>query len=133
MEVEPYLVASSIDCVVAQRLARRLCEHCKEVYEPSEAELKQAGFPEEDWRSIEKLYRPGGCTRCGKTGFRGRSALYEVMPVTEEIERLTAESKSSDEIRRMAIEQGMVTLREDGLAKARSGQTSIDEIFRVVA
>jgi type IV pilus assembly protein PilB len=133
MEVEPYLVASSIDCVVAQRLARRLCEHCREVYEPSEAELEQAGFPEETWKDIEKLYRPGGCARCGKTGFRGRSALYEVMPVTEEIERLTAESKSSDEIKRMAIEQGMVTLREDGLAKARSGQTSIDEIFRVVA
>jgi type IV pilus assembly protein PilB len=131
--VEPYLVASSIDCVVAQRLARRLCEHCREVYEPSEAELEQAGFPEETWKDIEKLYRPGGCARCGKTGFRGRSALYEVMPVTEEIERLTAESKSSDEIKRMAIEQGMVTLREDGLAKARSGQTSIDEIFRVVA
>jgi type IV pilus assembly protein PilB len=133
MEVEPYLVASSIDCVVAQRLARRLCDHCKEVYEPSEAELEQAGFPEEDWKSIEKLYRPGGCTRCGKTGFRGRSAIYEVMPITEEIERLTAESKSSDEIKRLAVEQGMVSLREDGLAKARSGQTSIDEIFRVVA
>jgi type IV pilus assembly protein PilB len=132
MEVEPYLVASAIDCVVAQRLARRLCEHCREVYEPSEAELEQAGFPEDTWKEIEKLYRPGGCSRCGKTGFRGRSALYEVMPVTEEIERLTAESKSSEEIKRMAVEQGMVTLREDGLVKARSGQTSIDEIFRVV-
>jgi type IV pilus assembly protein PilB len=132
MEVEPYLVASAIDCVVAQRLARRICDHCKEGYKPSKEELEEAGFPEEVRGEIKQLFRPKGCTRCGRTGFRGRMGLYEVMPITEEIERLTAEGKSADEIRRLAIEQGMTTLREDGLDKARLGRTSVDEIFRVV-
>ena len=132
MEVEPYLVASALDCVVAQRLARRLCDQCKESYRPSKAELEEAGFAESVRGQIEELFRPAGCTRCGRTGFRGRMGLYETMPITEEIERLTAEAKSSDDIRRLAIEQGMVTLREDGLEKARLGLTSVDEIFRVV-
>jgi type IV pilus assembly protein PilB len=132
MEVEPYLVASALDCVVAQRLARRLCDHCKESYKPSKAELEQARFPEKIRGEIKELFRPAGCTRCGRTGFRGRMGLYEVMPVTEEIERLTAEAKSSEEINRLAIEQGMITLREDGLEKAQQGYTSVDEIFRVV-
>ncbi len=132
MEVEPYLVASALDCVVAQRLARRLCDHCKESYKPSKAELEQARFPEKIRGEIKELFRPAGCTRCGRTGFRGRMGLYEVMPVTEEIERLTAEAKSSEDINRLAIEQGMITLREDGLEKAQQGYTSVDEIFRVV-
>jgi type IV pilus assembly protein PilB len=132
MGVEPYLVASALDCVVAQRLARRLCQHCKEGYAPSQAELEQAGFAEKDIKKIKELYRPVGCTRCGKTGYRGRLGLYEIMPMSEEIEMLTAERKSSEEILRVAIEQGMVTLREDGLDKARAGLTSLEEIFRVV-
>lgn len=132
MEVEPYLVASALDCVVAQRLARRLCDHCKESYKPSKAELEQARFPEKVRGEIKELFRPAGCTRCGRTGFRGRMGLYEVMPITEELERLTAEAKSSEDINRLAIEQGMITLREDGLEKARLGYTSVDEIFRVV-
>ena len=132
MGVEPYLVASALDCVVAQRLARRLCDHCREAYKPSTAELEQAGFSEKVRGEIKELFRPAGCTRCGRTGFRGRMGLYEVMPVTEEIERLTAEAKSSDDINRLAVEQGMITLREDGLEKARLGMTSVDEIFRVV-
>jgi type IV pilus assembly protein PilB len=132
MEVEPYLVASALDCVVAQRLARRLCDHCKESYEPSKAELEAAGFPEESWSEIKALFRPKGCTRCGKTGFRGRMGLYEVMPMSESIERMTAEARSSDEVRRLAVEEGMATLRSDGLDKARAGATSLDEVFRVV-
>jgi type IV pilus assembly protein PilB len=132
MEVEPYLVASSLDCVVAQRLARRLCDHCKEAYKPSKEELEQARFPEHLRKEIKELFRPVGCTRCGRTGFRGRMGLYEVMTVTEEIERLTAEAKSSEDIRRVAIEQGMITLREDGLERTRQGLTSVEEIFRVV-
>jgi type IV pilus assembly protein PilB len=132
MEVEPYLVASSLDCVVAQRLARRLCDHCKEAYKPSKEELELARFPEHVRKEIKELFRPVGCTRCGKTGFRGRMGLYEVMLVTEEIERLTAEGKSSEDIRRVAVEQGMITLREDGLERVRQGLTSVEEIFRVV-
>ena len=131
MGVEPYLVASALDCLVAQRLARKLCSRCKEPYQPTEAELAEAGF-EPGAEEIEQLYRPVGCPNCGKTGYHGRMGLYEVMPVTEEIERLAAERRSSEEIRRMAIEQGMITLRQDGLEKVRMGMTSLEEIFRVV-
>jgi type IV pilus assembly protein PilB len=132
MGIEPYLIASALDCSLAQRLARRLCGHCREAYEPTELELKEAGFPEALAEQVKQLYRPGGCGRCGKTGYRGRLGLYEVMPMTEEIERLTVERRSSDDIRRVAIEQGMVTLRQDGLEKVVDGQTSLEEIFRVV-
>jgi type IV pilus assembly protein PilB len=132
MGAEPYLVASALDCVVAQRLARQLCDHCKEAYTPSQAELEAARFPEEMWGQIEALHRPTGCSRCGKTGFRGRMGLYEVMPMSEQIERMTAERRSAEDIRRVAIEEGMATLRNDGLDKARRGETSLDEIFRVV-
>ncbi len=132
MDVEPYLVASSIDCVVAQRLARKLCDRCKEPYRPLEAELAEAGWPEDMWQDIKQLYRPVGCGGCGKTGYRGRIGLYEVMTVTEEIERLAVERASSEDIKRVAVAQGMLTLRQDGLEKVRMGQTSLEEIFRVV-
>ena len=132
MEVEPYLVASALDCVVAQRLARRLCGKCKEPYEPTPVELEAAGFAPEVAAGVDHLYRPQGCPHCGQTGYRGRLGLYEVMPVTEEIERMTAERRSSEEMRRLAIEQGMITLRDDGLDKVRMGQTSLEEVFRVV-
>src|SRR5919106_228457 len=132
MEVESYLVASALDCVVAQRLARQLCPRCKQPYKPTEAELLTAGFSEDRLASIDELYRPEGCPNCGKTGYRGRIALYEVMPVTEEIEQLAVERRSSEDMRRLAIEQGMITLREDGLEKVAMGMTSFEEIFRVV-
>jgi type IV pilus assembly protein PilB len=132
MGVEPFLVGSALDCVVAQRLARKLCGRCREAYEPTEAELLEAGYLESEAEQIDQMYRPVGCQNCGKTGYLGRMGLYEVMPVTEEVERLAAERRSSEEIRRTAVEQGMVTLRQDGLEKARHGMTSLEEIFRVV-
>jgi type IV pilus assembly protein PilB len=131
MGVEAYLVASALDCVVAQRLARKLCDRCKEQYEPTGAELEGAGIPAE-W-GIERLFRPVGCPACGRTGFKGRVGLYEVMLVSEEIEKLTVERISSEEIKKVAVEQGMITLRNDGLEKVRMGLTSLDEVFRVVA
>ena len=82
---------------------------------------------------VKQLHKPVGCAQCGKTGYKGRIGLYEVMPVSEEIERLTVEQTSSDEIRKVAVEQGMITLRDDGLEKAKMGLTSLEEIFRVVA
>ena len=132
MGVERFLVASALDCIVAQRLARKLCDRCKEPYRPAEPELQAAGFPEHVWPEVVELYRPVGCTACAKTGFLGRIGLYEVMPVTEEIERLTVESVASDRIREIALEQRMVPLRLDGLNKARAGLTSVEEILRVV-
>jgi type IV pilus assembly protein PilB len=133
MGIEPYLVASAIQCVVAQRLARRLCARCRQSYRPTKPELAAAGFPPESHSRIKQLYQPVGCSSCSKTGYRGRVGLYEVMPGSEEIERLTVERAPSDEIRRAARRAGMVTLREDGLAKAREGLTSIEEVLRVVA
>ncbi len=132
MDVETFLVASAIDSIVAQRLARKLCERCKVAYRPDEPELMAAGYPEWLWPEITEIYRPQGCAACGNTGFRGRMGLYEVMPITEEIERLTIERASSESIKTVAVQQGMVTLREDGLEKVRMGNTSIEEVARVV-
>jgi type IV pilus assembly protein PilB len=132
MQVETFLVGSAIDCVVAQRLARQLCEKCKQAYAPEESELIEAGFPESRIPDLGVFFRPSGCQSCSNTGYRGRVGLYEVMPMTEEIERLTVERASSETVKRVAIEQGMYTLRDDGLHKAASGLTSIEEIARVV-
>jgi type IV pilus assembly protein PilB len=132
MDVETFLVASAIDAVVAQRLARVLCERCKEPYAPEELELQQAGYPEWLWPEITHIHRPVGCAACSNTGYRGRMGLYEVMPMTEEIERLTVERASAETIKTVAIQQGMITLRDDGLEKVRMGITSIEEVARVV-
>jgi type IV pilus assembly protein PilB len=131
MEVETFLVASAVDVVVAQRLARRLCEKCREAHEPNPEELREAGF-DISKHDQGQFFRAVGCTGCSNTGYRGRFGLYEVMPMTEEIERLTVERASSTAIRAVAIEQGMRTLRDDGLEKAAAGLTSIEEIARVV-
>ncbi|HJR98594.1 MAG TPA: ATPase, T2SS/T4P/T4SS family [Actinomycetota bacterium] len=132
MDVETFLVASAIDSVVAQRLARKLCERCKVAHEPDESELMAAGFPEASWSQLEEIYRAQGCAACANTGYRGRMGLYEVMPMTEDIERLTVERASSEAIKAVALQQGMISLRDDGLEKVRMGVTSIEEIARVV-
>jgi type IV pilus assembly protein PilB len=132
MGIEPFLVASSLDSVLAQRLARKLCARCREMYMPSPEELIAARFPFEPDQELPKLFRPIGCTSCGNTGYRGRMAIHEVMPVTEEIERMVAEHASAEAIGKVAREQGMITLRQDGLEKVRQGLTSIQEVLRVV-
>ncbi|MDP9301342.1 MAG: Flp pilus assembly complex ATPase component TadA [Actinomycetota bacterium] len=132
MDVETFLVASAIDAVVAQRLARKLCERCRVVYQPEQAELEAAGFPEWLWPEIPQLFKSQGCPACSNTGYRGRIGLYEVMQMSEEIERLTVERASADAIRTVAVQQGMMTLRDDGLEKARMGITTLDEVARVV-
>ena len=131
MGIEPFLVGSSLDCVLAQRLARRLCDWCKEAYRPGAEELDGARWPYEDLPVPEGLYRPVGCRNCANTGYRGRIALHEVMPVSPEIESLTIRRASSNEIREVALAQGMYDLRADGLAKAAGGLTSVREVSRV--
>jgi len=135
MGVEPFLVTSALDCVVAQRLARRLCEKCKEPYQPTEAELVEAGWPSEELETGEwpTLHRAIGCGSCGRTGYRGRFGIHEVMLMSEEIERLVIERRSSEDIQKVALMQGMLPLRDDGFRKAARGLTSLEEIFRVVA
>ncbi len=134
MGVEPFLTASAVDCVIAQRLVRRLCDQCREEYKPTQEMLQRLEFPEqaiENWKDIT-LYRATGCTRCNTTGYKGRIGIYEIMPVTEALERLIVERKSADEIGRVAHAEGMSTLREDGLERVLQGLTSIEEISRVI-
>jgi type IV pilus assembly protein PilB len=133
MGIEPFLVGSALDCIVAQRLARKLCDKCKEPYLPTPEELAASKFPWDGSEDLPVLYRPAGCTACSKTGYRGRLALHEVMQVTEEIERLAVARASAMEIGKVAVEQGMRTLRDDGWMKVGEGRTSIEEILRVVA
>jgi type IV pilus assembly protein PilB len=132
MGIEPFLVSSAVDCVLAQRLVRVLCERCKEPYLPTEEALVEAKIPLPEDGDIPKLYRAIGCQHCAKTGFRGRMAVHEVMLKSEEIERLTAEHRSAEEIGRVARQQGMTTLRDDGIRKVLEGKTSIEEIMRVI-
>jgi type IV pilus assembly protein PilB len=127
MGVEPGLLASAVNCIVAQRLARRLCVDCREAYWPEDDELAQMGLLEQKGKVY--LHRSKGCGRCGDTGFRGRVALYEVMPVAGEIRRLI--EGSTDEIFEAAVRGGMTTLRQDGLRLCLEGVSSLDEIRRV--
>jgi type IV pilus assembly protein PilB len=132
MGIEPFLVGSALDCVLAQRLARRLCSKCKEAYTPEPDTLLSARFPWEVGMDLPTLYRATGCSACAKTGYRGRLALHEVMPVSEEIERLTVEHASAAVIAQSAREAGMTTLRDDGMFKVLKGVTTLEEILRVV-
>jgi len=133
MGVEPFLVASALDCIVAQRLARRLCERCKEPYQATMNELQAAGWDMEGEGEPPQVFRPVGCSQCGKTGYHGRFAIHEVLTVTEDIERMIVDREHSEDIKKMAIAQGMLTLRGAGLVHVREGMTSIEEILRVVA
>ncbi|HEY5526355.1 MAG TPA: ATPase, T2SS/T4P/T4SS family [Candidatus Anoxymicrobiaceae bacterium] len=131
MGIEPFLTASGIVCVLGQRLARRLCT-CKLPYEPSEELLGRLAFPTNG--DLPTLYKPNtsGCTRCSGTGYKGRVALVEIMRMSPEIETLTIEEAATAEIKRIAVSQGMKTMREDGWDKCMSGMTSIEEVLRVV-
>ncbi|HLG91746.1 MAG TPA: GspE/PulE family protein, partial [Acidimicrobiales bacterium] len=133
MGVEPFLVTSALDCVLAQRLARKVCERCREPYAPTEAELAAVGWEGPPPDPDTPFYRAVGCQVCGRTGYRGRVAVHEVMAVTEEIERMIIDRTPTEEIRRTAIDQGMVTLRRDGLRKAELGITTVEEVLRVVS
>jgi type IV pilus assembly protein PilB len=132
MGIEPFLVGSSLDCILAQRLARRLCTKCKEAYQPTEEALLTARYPHQPGEPLPTLFRAVGCSACSKTGYKGRLALHEVLTVDEHIERLAVEGASGEAIGRAARERGMTPLREDGLAKVALGHTSLEEIFRVV-
>ncbi len=136
MGLEPFLVTSALSGVVAQRLARRLCVHCKDPYEPTEADIVAAGWSLDEVEKIGgmgKVYRSVGCSACSNTGYRGRKALAELLPMTEEVERMIIEGGSMEDIHRLGVSQGMVTLRQSGLRKAIEGETTLEEVLRVVA
>jgi type IV pilus assembly protein PilB len=129
MGIEPFLVASALDCVVAQRLVRVLCPHCKRRVILPMATLREYGYAAAF--DVEG-YEPAGCKHCGGLGYRGRTGIYEVMTISPEIRALALERRSSDEILEMAVVQGMHRLKDDGLDKVKQGRTSMAEIARVV-
>jgi len=129
MGVEPYLVGSSVSCVVAQRLARRLCADCKKPVESDPLVFEKIGFP---YPAVQ-LYQPNGCAICSNTGYKGRVALTEVLEINEHLEPLIIAQKSANEIRREAEKHGFIGLREDGWTKVADGLTTIEEVLRVAA
>ena len=131
MGIAPFLTASAVDVVVAQRLARRLCNYCKRRTVLTAEALKSANFHDAAF-DIE-AYEPVGCARCSHTGYKGRVGIYEVMTISDEIREMTIERDSADAIRHKAVEQGMRLLRDDGLEKVRLGVTSIAEVARVAS
>jgi type IV pilus assembly protein PilB len=136
MGVEPFLVGSALSCIVAQRLARRLCDKCKKAQRFDPGELTSAGWDMESMQMTElpdMIFKPVGCNTCGRTGYRGRFGIHEVMNITEELERMIVDRAHSEELRRAAIASGMWTLRRTGLAHVLSGNTTFEEVLRVVA
>jgi type IV pilus assembly protein PilB len=131
MGMEPYVIASALLGVVAQRLVRRLCPHCRRQYTPEAETLRALNITESDAAQFV-FYRAAGCEECNHTGYRGRIALYEVMRVNDKVRRLIAQKASEDIVREAAISAGMITLGEDGLAKVKSGITTAEELLRVV-
>jgi type IV pilus assembly protein PilB len=133
MGVEPFLVSSAVDCVIAQRLARRLCERCKRPCEVDEGTLGELGFPFSRYGEVETNFHEAvGCDRCGGTGFRGRIGIYEMMFLDEEIRRLILRGASADAIGRAAQKAGTIPLKHDGLMKAALGITTVEEILLTI-
>jgi type IV pilus assembly protein PilB len=135
MGVEPFLTGAAISGVLAQRLARKLCTHCCELYQPSVDELLRARVSPDVAAASDGMvfYRKVGCPRCGHTGYRGRVGVFQLLEMTESLERLAARGATREELERTAGEEGMRTLWDDGLRKVAMGLTSIEELARVVA
>jgi len=129
MGIEPFLVASSVHLICAQRLVRRVCSNCKEPNPMAPAALMQAGFNEEDANTVTPM-KGAGCDKCNTTGYKGRVGLYEVMEINDELRELILVGASGLELRRKAVDEGMLTLRASGLRKVKDGLTSIEEVVR---
>jgi type IV pilus assembly protein PilB len=129
MGIEPFLVATSVNLICAQRLVRRICTNCKEVLDLPEQALIDAGYTPEEAKTT-KIYHGKGCSTCNKGGYKGRTGLYEVMEINDELRELILVGASALELKKKAIEQGMITLRRSGLIKCATGQTTLDEVLR---
>jgi general secretion pathway protein E/type IV pilus assembly protein PilB len=129
MGIEPFLVASTVEAVMAQRLVRRLCKKCKEAYQPNREDLP----PDFPWEELEgrQIYRKVGCRECRNSGYAGRMGIYELLVTTDEVRQLAHDQASSWKIKQAAVAGGMSTLRDDGWKKVVVGSTSVDEILRV--
>jgi type IV pilus assembly protein PilB len=134
MGVEPFLTGSAVTAVLAQRLVRKLCTHCCEMYMATQQEMLDARFTAEQAAAADgvALYRKKGCPRCNQTGYKGRVGVYQLMTMSEDLSRLASQHASREEIERAALEAGMKMLWDDGLAKVTSGLTSVEELARVL-
>ncbi len=130
MGIEPFLISSSVEGLLAQRLVRKLCPHCKKPYTPDPDLLRRVNVSGDDPAGLH-LYKAGGCERCRYTGFLGRTAVYEIVQITEEFRRMIVERAPANILKRLAVKQGMQPLRHDGWAKCKAGLTTIDEVLRV--
>ncbi len=135
MGVEPFLTASSLVGVLAQRLVRKLCPKCKEEYTLTREEMLKIlpDFPVEEYpQEVYKVYKPKGCLTCNNTGYKGREAVFEFLTVTEEMKKLILDRANGAQIKKLAMEQGMFTLKNEGIYKVMEGKTSIEELLRVI-
>ena len=134
MKAEPYLLASSITAIIAQRVGRRICSACKKAYSPTPdeiAEIKQVLGNLYAQDKQPEFFRGEGCTECGNTGFKGRIGIFEVLVVSEKIGRLILEHAPASTIENCAVEEGMITMKQDGYLKVVEGVTTIDEVLRI--
>jgi len=129
MGIEPFLVASSVHLICAQRLVRKVCANCKEAAPLPAPALVQAGFSQEDAGTVQPM-KGKGCEKCNQTGYKGRVGLYEVMEIAEELRELILVGASGLELRRKAVDEGMITLRQSGLRKVKDGMTTVEEVVR---
>ena len=131
MGVEPFLTGAAVTGVLAQRLARRLCEHCKELYTPGKDEIASARIPEELRQGKIQLFRRNGCVRCRQTGYKGRVGIFQLLRMNEELSTLASRKASHEELERVAMESGMKSMWADGIEKVVAGLTSLEELARV--
>jgi type IV pilus assembly protein PilB len=129
MGIEPFLVASSVNLICAQRLVRRICNNCKEDHPTPPQALVEAGFTQEESQTVVPK-RGKGCGTCNSTGYKGRVGLYEVMEIGDELRELILIGASAPELRKKAVDDGMITLRRSGLHKVMQGVTTIEEVAR---
>jgi len=134
MGVEPFLVASSLTALLAQRLVRRVCPDCKEEYEPTDEELRELALSKQELKErfqVTRLYRAVGCAACNKNGYRGRTGIYELLVVDDDVRQLVLKNVDSTTIKKTAIQKGMATLLYDGAVKVASGETTVAEVLSV--
>ena len=132
MGVEPFLVAASVNLILAQRLVRRVCSKCQGEVDVHDEALRELGWTRVDARNI-KFFKGRGCPACNNTGYLGRQGVYEVMPVSPTIRRMILDRASSEQIKKQATDEGMLTLRQDALRKLKAGTTTVEEVLRETA
>ena len=133
MGVESFMIVSTLEAVVSQRLTRKLCGFCKEEYIPTVEELDSVGFPYDKKKELPTFHKPVGCKECNQTGYAGRQGIFEVLPVTETIRKAVLTGMSSEDLTKLAMTEGMTTMLQDGFRKVADGITTIEEVLRVVS